>query len=738
MTTRAFDSIRDAPWRLISRLQRPAAADYRWLLQDYSRTLTSLASLPRLLETIADQIDQVFQPESVAIVLAEHDLGYRVFWSQGFTAESLWQEGNTLSPDHPLAQRLAAQRHPLALASCAPGHIAETDLLQSAPDRSGACLFAPMHMRGTLMGWVALGRRRSKRGYTRRDLEFLSVFVDQSCVVLENARLYAAATRERDQARQLYERTDAALRFHVEELTVIEEVSRQLTSTLELDKVLDLLLRYALQATDADRGVIALYLPQERSLRLMTQQGYPPELDRYRTEPWPVERGITGRVARTRHAVLAPDVSQDPDYALVVPTTRSQLSVPILHQGKLTGVITLESDRLAAFRDENLRFAELLADHAAIAIYNAQLFEQVVEGRERLQAILHSIHDAVIVWDMEGRVTLVNPRLTAVLGPNAERWLRSLSLKEVDRVLEDSDLQKAGVDVTALAQLLREVYEQPDQVRSSTFSFRTEQGMCYVKGTSAPVRNAKGQVIGILTVLRDITHQKEVDRFRAEMTSMIVHNLQGPLAAILSSLEMLQEDPQLDGETRSELLQIALSSGRKLYERIESLLWIRRLEDKQIPLELYTLSLPQVVQPVVEEYTPLALRSGVQLEAFYAPDLPPVVVDEEVIGRVVSNLLDNALKFTPEGGCIRVEVRRSPDRESELLCSVADSGVGIPAHLQQAIFDRFRQGAIQGRRRGMGLGLYYCTVAVEAHGGRIWVESQPGEGSTFFFTLPQA
>ncbi|HFD39593.1 MAG TPA: histidine kinase, partial [Anaerolineae bacterium] len=192
------------------------------------------------------------------------------------------------------------------------------------------------------------------------------------------------------------------------------------------------------------------------------------------------------------------------------------------------------------------------------------------------------------------------------------------------------------------------------------------------------------------------------------------------------------------GETRSELLQIALSSGRKLYERIESLLWIRRLEDKQIPLELYTLSLPQVVQPVVEEYTPLALRSGVQMEAFYAPDLPPVVVDEEVIGRVVSNLLDNALKFTPEGGCIRVEVRRSPDQEGELLCSVADSGVGIPAHLQQAIFDRFRQGTTPGRRRGMGLGLYYCTVAVEAHGGRIWVESQPGEGSTFFFTLPQA
>ena len=736
MIAKTFDTIWNAPRRLMARWQRPGAADYRWLLQDYSRTLTSLASLQCLLETMADQLNRLFQPEGIAIVLAEHDRGYRVCWSQGFAREQpLWQEGSTLAADHPLARHLATQSLPLALLPDASA--GGPDPFEAASSRSGACLFAPMHMRETLMGWVVLGCPRSKQEYTRRDLEFLGAFVAQSGVVLENARLYTAAARERDRARQLYEQTGAALRLHVEELTAIEKVSRQLTSTLDLNQVLHLLLRYALQATDADRGMIALYLPGERSLCLMTQHGYPPDLNRYRAEPWPVERGITGRVARTLRAALIPDVNQDPDYVPVIPTTRSQLSVPILHQEQLTGIITLESDRPAAFRDEHLRFAELLADHAAIAIYNAQLFEQVVESRERLQAILCSIHDAVIVWDMEGRVTLTNPRLASVLGPQAERWLQSKSLKEMED-LQDPELQEAGVDIAGLARLLRDVYERPDQVRSSTFSFRTEQRTRHVEGISAPVRNARGQVIGILTVLRDITHQKEVDRFRTEMTSMIVHNLQGPLAAILSSLEMLDEDPQLDGKTRSELVQIALSSGRKLYERIESLLWIRRLEDQQIPLELYTLPLPQVVQPVVEEYMPLALRSGVRLESTYAPDLPPVLVDEDVIGRVVSNLLDNALKFTPAGGYIRVEIRRSPDREEELLCSVTDSGVGIPPHLQQVIFDRFRQGTAQGRRRGMGLGLYYCTVAVEAHGGRIWVESQPGEGSTFFFTLPQA
>jgi signal transduction histidine kinase len=168
-------------------------------------------------------------------------------------------------------------------------------------------------------------------------------------------------------------------------------------------------------------------------------------------------------------------------------------------------------------------------------------------------------------------------------------------------------------------------------------------------------------------------------------------------------------------------------------------LWLRRLEDNQFPLNLQFLWLPDAVQPVLDECRAAATRKGVCLEADFAEDLPFVAADEEVIGRVFSNLLDNALKYTPAGGRINVwTALQRGDESSIVLCAVADTGAGISESAAGVIFDRFRRGTQPpgGPYRGMGIGLHYCKLAVEAHGGRIWVESQPGQGSTFFFTLP--
>ena len=120
------------------------------------------------------------------------------------------------------------------------------------------------------------------------------------------------------------------------------------------------------------------------------------------------------------------------------------------------------------------------------------------------------------------------------------------------------------------------------------------------------------------------------------------------------------------------------------------------------------------------------------------PNLPSVQMDEEMISRVFSNLLDNALKFTPTGGRIEVNVALQVSPEAIVLCAVSDTGPGIASHLTSLIFEKFRQGdnSPQARRKGMGIGLYYCKLAVEAHGGRIWVEGEEGQGTTFYFTLP--
>jgi len=570
------------------------------------------------------------------------------------------------------------------------------------------------------------------------ELELLTTFASQAAIAIENARLYEAVTRERDRARQLYDQTNAALVRRVEELTTIGEISRQLTSTLDTQKVMDLMLDRALQATRAECGVIVLGRPGEDFPRIVAAKGYPPVLDRYQSGVIPEDGGITVRVALEGVTALVPDVTKDPDYVPLVPSTRAQLSVPIVHEAGPVGVITLESDRPAAFTAEHARFVELLAEHAAIGISNAQLFQQVIEARDRLQVVLNSTHDLVVVLDTAGRVILTNPRVEEMFGSEMEGWLRSVRFPTAIQLLDSNALPYLEVNAQNLAAAMHRIQKHPDSEVDIAFGFRDKERLHYVEGTVSPMFHAAGEILGWVVVMREVTQRKEVERFREELSSMVIHNLQGPLAALISSLETMRGDSQLDSEMATELLNIALTSGHKLYRRIESLLWIRRLEEKRMPLNLQPLPLWAVVQPVVDEYMSLAQSVNALLLTEIAHDLV-VVVDEEIIGRVFSNLLDNALKYVPEGGEVRVRaaIETRPDGPVA-LCSVSDTGPGISDSVKHVLFEKFRRGTPSppSRRSGLGIGLHYCRVAVGAHGGTIWVESQKGQGSTFFFTLP--
>jgi NtrC-family two-component system sensor histidine kinase KinB len=902
--------LRDAIQRLVDRWFLRYRADYRELLQGYSRVLTTLVALPRLLSTIADQIDQVLHPNGLAIVLAENDTGYQVKLSRGALAVSpLWQRGAHLDRHEFVPSQLTSRHQPFYL----PWHVYDVPAHQREEwqqlEESAAHVFIPMHLRGELVGWLVLGPKLSELAYTRHDLGFLCALADQSCVALdnarlysemqrratelamlalvssaisssldvarvletivesvvqvigcdksaifelsedgkelslrmgrglspayieasrhlkvdqdararalaqqkplivtdirtdplsatliplaeqegyrtvidvplagregalgllsvyfgqvheptvgeleilttfasqatiaiENARLYAAVSRERDRVRSLYQQTDAALAHRVDELTTIEQVSRQLTGTLDLDQIMILVLQQSKRASQADRGVISLYDPERRILHLLAQDGYPPEMERYRTEPWPDERGITGRVARTGQPALVLDVRRDPDYVASASTTRSQISVPIVWEGGVIGTITLESDQATAFTEEHLRFAELLADHAAIGIHNARLFQQVTDGRDRLQAILNSTSDAVVMLDQQGQAILINPQVCNMLGPAVEQWLRSVNLFAEDEVMKSGPFLFTNLSASEITSLIRHTQEHPDEEIHLSFSFGEGAQCRYFESTASPVLGTAGKVIGRVVVIRDVTRRQELEQFREDLISMVIHNLQGPLAALITSLEIVAGGDADDPAMTAELLRIALESGQKLYGRIESLLVIRRLEDKQMPLRMLHLPLPGVVQMVVDEYTPVATTAGVTLAVNCPPDLPAVQMDEEMISRVFSNLLDNALKYTPTGGRIEIGVtlQKSPE-SAAVLCAVSDTGPGIASHLTELVFDKFRQGenSLQARRKGMGIGLYYCKLAVEAHGGRIWVESEEGQGTTFYFTLP--
>jgi signal transduction histidine kinase len=230
-------------------------------------------------------------------------------------------------------------------------------------------------------------------------------------------------------------------------------------------------------------------------------------------------------------------------------------------------------------------------------------------------------------------------------------------------------------------------------------------------------------------------HLAELERLRQETTDLIVHDLRSPLNCIEASLELLQMVlPEDVLASCTQIIDLALGSCRDVLELVDSLLEVASMESDELVLDLQPISLLPLIADTVNRLRLLAEQSDITLKLDAPAELPSIRGDRHRLERVVSNLLDNALKYTPKGGAITVAVRPA---NGQVEVRVMDTGPGIPPEYRERIFDRFTQvPGSEGRRRGLGWGLAFCRSVIEAHGGRIWVESEVGRGSTFAFTIP--
>jgi signal transduction histidine kinase len=235
---------------------------------------------------------------------------------------------------------------------------------------------------------------------------------------------------------------------------------------------------------------------------------------------------------------------------------------------------------------------------------------------------------------------------------------------------------------------------------------------------------------GRLVVLRDVTEERSLSNLRDDLTSTMVHDLRNPLTVIQSALELLE----VDADSQSQVLPIMRQGLQRMLNLVTSILDVNRLESGQMPLEREPTLLPGFVDEILAVQKVLADEKSVQLQNDLNGSLPPVTIDTELIGRVLQNLIGNAIKFTPAGGAVHVSARPDTVDVRRVVVSVRDTGPGLPAEVQTRLFQKFVRGA--GPGRGSGLGLAFCRLAVEAHGGRIWADSAPGQGAAFHFTLP--
>ncbi len=342
---------------------------------------------------------------------------------------------------------------------------------------------------------------------------------------------------------------------------------------------------------------------------------------------------------------------------------------------------------------------------------------QLRAERTRLRQILQVLPEGVALAEgPDGRVTYANPAAEALCGGAFEALPLARALEE-------------GVDVHEA----EAVIERPDGRRIT------------VLANAAPLRDADGQVVGAVAVFQDITARKSLEQLKSEFIAHASHELRTPLTAARGTMLLLPR--VLRGElsqSPEELIGIVVRNLDRAVRLLESLLDLSRLEGRQLAPVREPVALRALVQGVLDEVAPLAAATPISLAVDVDPGLE-VVVDRSQLEQVMTNLLVNAVKFTPAGGSVAVRAERAADG---VLVRVIDTGIGLTAEERVRVFEPFVQAGPRARRpqppaargaasRGFGLGLTICRRIVEAHGGRIWAESAgPGLGATFAFTLP--
>jgi PAS domain S-box-containing protein len=372
------------------------------------------------------------------------------------------------------------------------------------------------------------------------------------------------------------------------------------------------------------------------------------------------------------------------------------------------------------FSEQAVHVLEYLTGLAASAISHAQLFSATHAAEQRYLTLFQDSIDPILITDLDGKIVDANARAVEFTGYSREEIIK-LRIQALH-----------PVHTAKLGQRFSDISH--GEVRNYETRLRTHGGRqapveLYIKRIPGPDPDQDT----VQWIVRDIAERAELDELRSDLTSMLFHDMRSPLGNVISSLQLLNDPPPADETVRS-LLTISLRSARRLSRMIDSLLDLRRLEEGRAVLHRTKVSLAALAAEAVEEALPVAEGKGIILQIAIPLTLPTVEADSDMIRRVISNLLDNAVKYTPGGGSIRLTAE--PDR-TLVRFSVADTGPGIPAEERHRLFDKYSRIERIGAPKGLGLGLAFCRLAIKAHAGRIWVDTPPDGGAAFRFTLPQ-
>lgn len=405
----------------------------------------------------------------------------------------------------------------------------------------------------------------------------------------------------------------------------------------------------------------------------------------------------------------------------------SAMVVPLLNGGERIGRAVVAFRQPRRFTPEEITMGEQAGRQIALALSRASLYEEVTSQNRRLEAMISTSRDGVALVGVNQRILVLNQATLRLLDlPGTPADWTGRHLREMIDTVGRANPEIATIIETELRRVLGG--DRTPGTGEFTRGSHTVAWQTFQVRASAPAS-------GRLVVLRDISEERALDQMRNDLIHTMVHDLRNPLTAIHAALSLLQLFPDTSREVK-ETTQIALESSQKMLKMVSDILDLNRLESRKLPLHRIKIALPAIIANTVAQLTPAARARNQRLMYDVPEDLPSVYIDVDIIQRILQNLIVNAIKFTPEHGLISIEVFQRDERPGELLVAIRDTGPGIPEALRKRLFGKFVKG--DHPESGSGLGLAFCRLAVEAHGGTIEVSSTPGQGSTFTFSLPVA
>ena len=652
-----------------------------------------------MLEELLERIRDLLDVDTAAVLTVDPDGGQLVARAAKGLEEEV-ERGTRIPIGRGFAGRIAAERRAISI-----DDVDHADILNPLLRERGikSLLGVPLAVEREVIGVLHVGSLRPRR-FTRDEARLLQLAADRAALAIEHARLYEEERQTRRELEHIQAVTDASL------------------AHLELDPLLDELLDRVREALASDTAAVLLLEEDTNDLVPRAAKGIEEVGRGIRI---PVGAGFAGRVIADRRTVKLDHV----DHSNVLnPILRergvkSLLGAPLVVEGDAIGVLHVGTLTPRQFTPADERLLQLVADRAALAIAHARVLEEErlaraqAEARAQAAVVLTHVADGVILLDPDGRIRLWNPAAEAITGIAAAEALD----RPVEEVISGWGSVRGLVPTASTGAYTTRAEVVPVEVEGRELWLS-------MSGAAFPG--------GAVYAFRDETTQRSLEERQADFVGTVAHEFRTPLASVYGAAETLLRR-EIEEDTREQLLRVVHSESQRLARFVDDVLSAAQLDAGAVEVELRGVDAASVVAAVVEAARAKA-PAGIRIDVRAPETLSPTAADADKLRQVLVNLVENAVKYSPDGGAVTVDLER---KERHVRIGVHDEGIGIEAQDANRVFEKFYRADPHMRHGigGTGLGLYISRELVRRMNGRIWVVSKGhARGSSFYVELPVA